>query len=73
MSIDITTTTTSVFSSIVPCYSCHQPVEQSDAQPIRLLTPTGRYLDGVEVLNGDKTVYACDGCLSAEFEAAAQE
>ena len=67
------TTITNVSPVTVPCYSCHQPVAQADAQPVRLLVPTGRYHDGVAVLNADKTVYECGTCLTAEFEAAAQE
>jgi hypothetical protein len=56
-------------TNIVSCLTCQLPVAQADAQPIRLLLPTGRHHNGVELLKASATMYECGSCLSAEFEA----
>lgn len=55
-------------SIIVECYTCHQLTTEQNMQPIRLLTPTGRFRNGVEILRASKNMYECDACLNAEFE-----
>jgi hypothetical protein len=56
----ITETTT---TTIVTCWSCKQPVQQSEALEIRVVEPTGRYRNGKEVLRvTGEVVHECDGC-----------
>jgi hypothetical protein len=68
----MTTIITNVTPITDPCYSCHQPVVQPDAQPVRLLVPSGRYHDGHAVLKASETVYECGSCQTAEFETSEQ-
>jgi len=52
----------------IECYTCHQPTTKHDAHQIRLLLPTGRHRNGVELLQASATLFECNDCLSAEFE-----
>lgn len=65
----IIATSINVTPLTVPCYTCHQPVVQASAQPICLLTPSGRYHDGHAVLKMGETVYECDSCFTASASA----
>lgn len=56
-------------TTITTCYTCHQPTTERDAQPIRLLLPTGHHRNGVELLKASARVFECDTCFAASARA----
>ena len=57
-------------TTITTCYTCQRPTVERDAQPIRLLVPSGRYRNGVELPRiSRETVYECDSCFEASSSA----
>jgi hypothetical protein len=62
-----TSVTAIVTPSVVPCYTCKQPVPQCDAWPVNLIVPSGRFKNGKQVwrATGEK-VHLCDSCFQAE-------
>jgi hypothetical protein len=52
-------------SSIIDCYTCHQPTTDRDAHQVRLFTPTGRFRNGHEILSTSRLVHECNDCFAA--------